>query len=84
MEYIKGALPGTEVLETGSNLGFGGGCNVGIRYALTHSADYVWLINSDAFADRAALSTLVRAIENNVTLGAVGSVLYETESADQV
>jgi GT2 family glycosyltransferase len=81
---IKKAVPSVELLQTGSNLGFGGGCNLGIRQALDRGADFIWLINSDATADPCALSALVRAAERNQALGAVGSVLYEMGTSDQV
>ena len=81
---IKKAMPSVELLQTGLNLGFGGGCNVGIKHALARGADYVWLINSDATVDPGALSALVRVAEKNPFLGSVGSVLYEADSSGQV
>lgn len=48
VEQIRAAMPEIELLQSGANLGFGGGCNVGIRRALADGADYVWLINSDS------------------------------------
>jgi GT2 family glycosyltransferase len=82
--HIRAAMPAVELLATGINLGFGGGCNVGIRQALAGDADYVWLINSDATVDAAALCALVRAAEDRPTAGAVGSVLYEADERTQV
>jgi GT2 family glycosyltransferase len=81
---INKAMPSVELLQTGANLGFGGGCNVGIQHALACGAEYVWLINSDATVDPGALSALVRVAENNPTLGSVGSVLFEADSVDQI
>lgn len=84
VEQIKKAMPSVELLQTGVNLGFGGGCNVGIRHALVRGADYVWLINSDATVDPGALSALVRVAEKTPALGAVGSVLYEANEHDRI
>ena len=81
---IKKVMPGVELLQSGANLGFGGGCNVGIRQACLKSADYVWLINSDAMADPHALSALVRIADETEALASVGSVLYEADSTNQV
>jgi GT2 family glycosyltransferase len=81
---INKAVPSVELLQTGVNLGFGGGCNVGIRHALAHGADYVWLINSDTTVDPGALSALVRVAEKNPALASVGSVLYEIDSEDEI
>ena len=80
---IKRALPEVELLQTGVNLGFGGGCNAGIKLAMSRGADYVWLINSDATVDPGALSAMVRVAEQNLAVGAVGSVLYEADQPDQ-
>ena len=80
---IKRALPEVELLQTGVNLGFGGGCNAGIKLAMSRGADYVWLLNSDATVDPGALSAMVRVAEQNLAVGAVGSVLYEADQPDQ-
>ena len=73
-----------KVLQTGANLGFGGGCNAGIRQALEQAADYVWLINSDATVDVNALTELVRVADEQALVGAVGSVLYEADKPEQI
>jgi GT2 family glycosyltransferase len=75
--HIEAALPGTEILQTGANLGFGGGCNVGIRHALAAGAEYVWLVNSDATVAPGALTAMVRVADHNPALGVVGSVLFD-------
>ena len=49
--HIEANIPGLKMLQTGANLGFGGGCNAGIRQALEQGADYIWLINSDTTVD---------------------------------
>ena len=82
--HIEAALPGVEVLQTGANLGFGGGCNAGIRHALKAGAEFVWLVNSDATADPGALAAMVRLADQNPSIGAVGSVVYQAGTADQI
>ena len=81
---ISKAMPSVELLQTGENLGFGGGCNAGIRHAIAHGADYIWLINSDATVDSGALSAMVKVAEKNTALGAVGSVLYEADQRNRI
>ena len=66
------------LIETGANLGFAGGNNVGIRYALKHlQPDYFWLLNTDTLVDPDSLAALVeRASSNrNKPIGMVGSSL---------
>jgi GT2 family glycosyltransferase len=82
--YIEAHYPAIKVLQTGANLGFGGGCNAGIRQALDQGADYIWLINSDATADADALTELVRMADEQALVGTVGSVLYEADRPGQV
>jgi GT2 family glycosyltransferase len=81
---IKKAIPDVDLLQSGANLGFGGGCNVGIRRALAAGADYVWLINSDAIADGYALSALVGCANRNDAVASVGSVVYEADRVDHI
>ena len=83
-DQIEARFPAIKVLQTGANLGFGGGCNAGIRRALEQGADYVWLINSDTTVDVSALTELVRVADGQAEVGAVGSVLYEADQPEQV
>lgn len=47
--YIREHFPEAVVIEAGENLGFAKANNVGMRYALDHGADYVFLLNQDAW-----------------------------------
>jgi GT2 family glycosyltransferase len=53
-----------QIVETGRNLGFAGGANVGIRQALSRDAEYVLLLNNDAVVDPAFLENMVQAAES--------------------
>ena len=44
---IRAAHPHTPILENGSNLGFAGGNNPGIEWAIRHHAEWVLLLNND-------------------------------------
>lgn len=82
--HFARAVPSVELLQTGSNLGFGGGCNVGIRHALAQGAEFVWLINSDATVASDALTALVQVADQNPSAGAIGSVLFDADVATRV
>jgi hypothetical protein len=69
-------FPAIRCLQTGSNLGFAEGNNVGIRAALADGADYVWLLNNDATTDPDALDRLVEAAESRPDVGIVGPKIY--------
>ena len=70
---LRERFPDIEFLQTGSNLGFAGGNNAGIRYALDHGASYVWLLNNDTTIEAGALSAMVRVAEGDMKVAMVGS-----------
>ena len=61
------------VLKQPKNLGFAGGVNVGIKYAIKNGANYVALFNNDAIAEPNWLETLVKTMQSNNNLGIVTS-----------
>ena len=78
----EAACAGTEaplvLIQTGANLGFAGGNNVGLRHALAcPECDYVWLLNNDTVVSEQALSSLARCAESHrdAAVGLVGSKL---------
>jgi GT2 family glycosyltransferase len=65
------------LISTGKNLGFAGGCNVGIRWASLEPFDYYWLLNTDTVVCRDALAALLRRAEREPKPGMIGStILY--------
>jgi GT2 family glycosyltransferase len=69
-----------EIIETGRNLGFAEGNNVGIRIALDRGADYVLLLNNDTIVHPALLDELVAAAERCPEGGIFGAkILYHAE-----
>lgn len=86
-EALRAAFAGNEsvtVLDSGANLGFAGGNNVGIRHALEQGAEYVWLLNNDTVVDPAALCALVRAAESDPAVGVWGSKIYYHDRPDVI
>lgn len=81
---IRHAHPDILILQTGSNLGFAGGNNVGIRSGLEHGADYVWLLNNDTVAAPDALSELVEKARTSPKVGAVASICYYADDPQRV
>ena len=73
---IRSAYPGVLLLESGKNLGFAGGNNVGIREALKQGAEYIWLLNNDTQPEKNALAALVAKALTDPKIGAVASVTY--------
>lgn len=61
------------VLPQKKNLGFTGGVNVGIRYAMEQGVDYITLFNNDAIAEKDWLKQLCAALDKHEDAGIVTS-----------
>jgi len=81
---IRDQFPWVTLLETGKNLGFAGGCNVGIRHALRDGADFVWLLNTDTKLDSNTLDALMTTARREERIGAVGAAIYSMAEPDQL
>lgn len=62
-EYIPNTYKQVIWLPQTSNMGFGQGNNVGIRYAIDHHADYVLLLNQDAYIHPKAIENMLKAAD---------------------
>lgn len=66
------------LIINGTNLGFGGGTNIGLRYALAcGDADYCWLLNNDTVVAPLALSEMVTRLNEKSDASMCGSTLRE-------
>ncbi|MEZ5218997.1 MAG: glycosyltransferase [Ilumatobacteraceae bacterium] len=68
-DRLRSEYPSVRVLEPFSNLGFAGGCNLGIR--ATGDYDYVALINNDSVVEPGWLAPLVARMRSGERIGAV-------------
>jgi GT2 family glycosyltransferase len=59
--HLRAWDPALTVIQSGSNLGWAGGCNVGIRAALNTGCTHIYLLNNDAMVRPDTLSRLVDA-----------------------
>lgn len=76
VDAFKQAHPGVRIIQTGANLGFTGGNNVGIRYALKHGADYVMLLNNDTVAAPDMVDVMIEVMEADPRIGVSGPMIY--------
>ena len=60
VDYIRKNHPEIHLIESKSNLGFGRANNLGMRYALDHNCDYVFLLNQDTWVEPDAIELLVK------------------------
>ncbi len=59
------------LIQTGENLGFAGGNNVGIKYALRAENSYICLLNNDTIIDPQCLGLCTEILNENKYIGAV-------------
>lgn len=76
LEDLKKRFSTFTFLETGENLGFAEGNNVGIRYALKNNADFVFLLNNDTLIDKNSLVRLIEAADLDIRNGILGPKIY--------
>jgi GT2 family glycosyltransferase len=81
---LTSEFPSVRLIETGKNLGFAGGCNVGIRFALAHGAQFIWLLNNDTTVDCSALQALVDTAKSDPCIAAVGSAIYDMNAPERM
>ena len=60
VDYIKVNFPEVHIFESDTNLGFGRANNIGLKFALEHNCDYVFLLNQDAWVERDTIERLVQ------------------------
>jgi len=78
-------LPKTMVLiQNKENLGFAGGNNVGLRYALQKGYEYIWLLNNDTVVRSDSLMELVKLMERGNNAGMIGSLILDYYCRDKI
>jgi len=70
---IAKRFPQITLLETGQNLGYAGGNNVGIEHALKQGTDLILLLNNDTIVDRHFIAALLKSAQEAPNLGIIGA-----------
>jgi GT2 family glycosyltransferase len=79
---IRG-LDGTHyfILEAKHNLGFGGGCNLGLSWVFEHDPRAIaWLINPDTILPQGSLEKAIQFCKNHANFSIIGPVIYQSNS----
>jgi len=82
-EAIRQQFPSVTLIETGQNLGFAEGNNVGIRYALSKKCDYIFLLNNDTVVDPDILKSFTLAMKEYPQVGILGANIYLFEERNK-
>ena len=83
-QAIREQHPAVTVLENSENLGYAGGNNVGIHYALAHEADYICILNNDVTVAPDFLTSLLAAFRGHADVGVVTPLVAEMAGPEQV
>ena len=81
-DRVRAEYPHVRLLEPLENLGFAGGCNLGMRLDGVH--DFIALVNNDATVDPGWLVPLVAAAQAAPDIGAVSSKMLLADQYLQV
>lgn len=65
-----------KIIRNEENLGFAGGNNVGIRFALKHGVDYVLILNNDTIVSKNLVEELVKVADSNEKIGIAAPKIY--------
>jgi GT2 family glycosyltransferase/glycosyltransferase involved in cell wall biosynthesis len=72
---VHARLPRAQLIQAGGNLGFAGGCNLGIRAALKNGAERVLLLGADALITRDTVERLERGLDEHAEAGIAGPIV---------
>ena len=80
-EMLLNEFPEMTFIQTGSNLGYTGGNNRGIEYALSQGADYVLILNPDtSLVNPRFIESMVAYTEANPEVGIAGPRVFLREA----
>jgi GT2 family glycosyltransferase len=69
--FIRDHYPEVQLTVSSRNLGFGQANNIGMKQALDEGADYVFLLNQDAFVEPETVGALINAHAADASLGII-------------
>jgi len=80
-EYVRECFPWVRIVQSGGNLGFGRGCNLGFECVETR---YTLFLNPDATLSQKALETLLDFMESRPLVGMCAPAIREADGTMQV
>jgi len=83
VEFVRPKFPEVHIIETGRNLGYSGGFNIGLDYAFNKKeAEYVMVINNDVKVDKKVVFELVKVAETDEKIGFITGKVYYYDYPD--
>jgi GT2 family glycosyltransferase len=73
-KFIADNFNQVQLIQSEKNLGFGAANNIGITKAIQANADYVFLLNQDAWIEKNTIAELVKAAQQHPEYGIISPV----------
>jgi GT2 family glycosyltransferase len=83
-ELRKITTSSIQLLESPVNVGYTGGCNLGLQRGVEVGAKYVWLLNNDAVVGPETLSSIVALAESDPAIGLVTPVIASLDEVPHI
>ncbi len=82
VERISKAYPGITLIANNLNLGFAGGNNAGISFAVDRGAEYVLILNNDAVVEPETMGEMIRCVCRDPRVAAVGAKIFRRDDPE--
>lgn len=79
-EYILKNFPNVTFIQSEVNLGFGKANNIGLKFALEHGYNYVYLLNQDAWITPNTIDKLIEVHKNYNEYGILSPIQLQANS----
>jgi GT2 family glycosyltransferase len=83
-EELARTFPDLPLLIQPTNLGYAGGNNAGIRYALAKNVDYILISNDDVVVENGFLDPMLDVMERDMDIGVVSPKVFRASSPQEV
>lgn len=80
---VRAAALQVEIICNQSNLGFSGGFNVGLRHALAHGAEFVFMVNNDTYVAPDVLNELMD-YTTDPQVGILSPKIYSADEPNRI
>jgi GT2 family glycosyltransferase len=78
-DFLSKIIPDNEYIQLTENIGYAGGNNVGMSYAMKQNADYIFILNPDIRLKSDTISACISLMESDRTIGAINPIQLNPE-----
>ena len=81
---LRESFPDVKLLQTGTNLGYAAGNNMGISHALKNGAEFIWIMNPDVRVENGSLGMLVDVMIKYPSAGICGPRIVQGSPEERI